>query len=85
MVPAEFLADVGKAEVCQLADHIHGDLPGFGGALVLLGAPDHGFLQIVELADLGDNQPRGGQGVALGFEHVVNGPGHVGKIQGHVV
>ena len=85
MIPAEFLADVGKAQIGELADQVHGHLPGFGGALVLLGAPEDGFVHVVELADLGDNEARGGQGVALALEHIVNGPGDVGKIQGHIV
>ena len=85
MIPGEFLADVRQRKIGQLPDQIHGHLPGFGGALVLLGAPEHHLVHVVELADLGDDQAGGGQGVALGLEHIVNGPGHVGQIQGHIV
>ena len=85
MIPGEFLADVRQRKIGQLPDQIHGHLPGFGGALVLLGAPEHYLVHVVELADLGDDQAGGGQGVALGLEHIVNGPGHVGQIQGHIV
>ena len=85
MVPAEFLADVRQAQVGELADQVHGHLPGFGGTLVFLGAPEDGFVHVVELADLGDDEARGGQGVALALEHIVNGPGDVGKIQRHIV
>ena len=85
VIPVKFLADVRQGQIGQLADQIHGNLPGFGSALVFLSAPEDGFLHIVELADLADNQGRRGYGAALGLEHIVNGPGDVGKIQGHIV
>ena len=69
MVPGEFLADVGKRKVGQLADQVHGNLPGFCGALILLGAPQNNLVDGVELADLADDQAGGGEGIALGLEH----------------
>ena len=85
MVLGEFLADIGQAQVGELADQVHGDLPGLGDALALLGAPEHRLVHGVELADLGDDQAGGGQGVALGLEHIVNGPGNIGQVQWHIV
>ena len=85
VVPGEFLADVGQAQVGELADQVHGYLSGFGGTLVFLGAPKHCLVHAVELADLTDDQVGSGKGVALGLEYIVNGPGNVGQVQGHVV
>ena len=85
MVPGEFLADIGQGQIGQLPDQVHGHLPGFGGALILQSAPKDGFIHAVELADLGDDQAGGGQGIAFGLEHVVNGPGDIGQIQRHIV
>ena len=38
VVTVELLADIGKAQIGQLPDQVHGGLPGFGGALVFQGA-----------------------------------------------
>ena len=83
MVPGKFLADVGQTQIGQLPDQIHGHLPGLGGVLVFLGAPDDGLVDGVELADLADDETGGGHGVALALEHIVDGPGDVGQIQLH--
>ena len=85
MILAEFLADIGEGQIGQLADQVHGHLPGFGDALALLAAPQDGFVDGVELADLADDQTGGGQGVALHLEHIINGPGNIGQIQRHIV
>ena len=65
VVLAEFLADVRQTQVGQLADQIHGNLPGLCDALGFLGAAKHRFFHGVELAHLTDNEAGGGQGVAL--------------------
>ena len=83
MIPAEFLADVRQGQVGQIANQVHGHLPGLGGAPVFQGAPEHVLLDGVELGHLGDDQGGGGQGLGLSLVHVLDGPGHVGKIQGH--
>ena len=85
VIPVELLADVRQGQIGQLADQIHGNLPGFGRTLVFLGSTKERFFHIVEFADLADNQGRRGNGAALGLEHIVNGPGDVGKIQRHIV
>ena len=85
MVTGEFLADVGQTQIGQLPDQIHGHLPGFGGAFVFLGASQNHLVHVVELADLADDEAGGGQGVAFALEHIVDGPGDVGQVQGHVV
>ena len=36
VIPGEFLADVRQTQVGELADQIHGDLPGFGGRQALM-------------------------------------------------
>ena len=83
MVPGEFLADVGQTQIGQLTDQVHGHLTGFGGVLVFLGAPQNGFVDGIELADLADDQAGGGHSIALALEHIVNGPGNIGQIQLH--
>ena len=83
VVPVELPSNVGQAQVGHLADHIHGHLPGLGHTLVFLGAPEDHLVHAVELADLGNDQAGGGQGIALGLEHIVNGPGNVGQGQLH--
>ena len=50
------------------------------GALVLLGAADDHIVNVIELADLADDQAGRGKGVALGLEHILDGTGHIGKI-----
>ena len=85
MVLAEFLADVRQAQIGQLPDQIHGDLTGLSDALGLLAAAQGHLVHGVELAHLRNDQAGGGQGVAFGLEHIVNGPGNVLQIQGHVV
>lgn len=52
VIPGKFLADVRQTQVGELADQIHGDLPGFGGTLVFLGAPEKHLVNGVELAYL---------------------------------
>ena len=85
VILTEFLADIRQAQVGQLTHQVHGDLPGFGDALALLAAAKHHLVHRVELADLADDQAGGGQGVALALEHIVNGPGNVGQVQGHLI
>ena len=85
VVLVQLLADVRGGEVGQFPDQVNGHLPGLCGALVFQRTPKDGFVDGVELADLRDDQIGGGQGVTLGLEHVVNSPGDVGKIQGHIV
>ena len=85
VVPVEFLADVGQAQVGQVPDEIHGDLPGLGDVLFLQGAPEHGFVDGIEFAHLTDDQAGGGQGVALRLEGILDHPGHIGQVQRHVV
>ena len=52
VIPVELLADVREGQIGQLADQIHGNLPGFGCALVFLGSTKDRFFHIVEFADL---------------------------------
>ena len=85
VVPAEFPADFREGEIGQLTDQIHGNLPGLGGSLVFEGSPQDRFVNGVKPADLTDDERRRGNGVSLHLEHVVDGPGDVGKIQRHVV
>ena len=80
MIPGKFLADVRQAQVGELADEVHGNLPGFGGAFVFLGASQNHLVHVVELADLADDEAGGGQGVAFALEHVIDGPGDVGQV-----
>ena len=85
VIPGKFLADVRQTQVGELADQIHGDLPGLGGTLVFLGTPQNDLVDGIELAHLADDQAGGGQGVALALEHIVNRPGDIRKIQRHVI
>ena len=47
---AEFLGDIGKRQVRQLADGVHSDLAGLGRALVLQGAAQGALVDGVEAA-----------------------------------
>jgi len=85
MIPGKLLADVGEAEVGELADEVHGYLPGFGYTLALLGAAKYHLVYIVELADLTDDQAGGGQGIAFGLEHIADDLGDIVQGQGHIV
>ena len=49
MVAGELLADVGQAQVGELADEVHGHLASLGGVFVLLGAAEDGLVDGVAL------------------------------------
>ena len=85
MVPAKFPADGLVALVGQIPDQIHGDLPGHDHVVGFQPAPEQIFLHPVEPGDLRDDQRRRGQIVAALHVHILDGPGHVGQIQGHAV
>ena len=81
----QLLANVRGGQIGQLADQVDGNLPSLGSTLIFQRTAQDRLINGVELADLADNQAGGGQGVALALEHIVNGPGDVGQIQGHIV
>ena len=85
MILAQLLTDGGGGKVGQLPDEIHCHMSCLYGGLVLLGATDHGVVHAVELADLADDKAGGGKGVAFCLEHILNGAGHIGKIQRHLI
>ena len=85
VILAELLADVGGGKIGQFPDQIDGYLSGFHRSLAALGTTQGRFVDGVELAHLVDDQTGGGQGIALVLEHIVDGPGNVGQVHGHIV
>ena len=83
MVTAEFLSNIRQAEVGQLPHQIHGDLPCLRSSLAFIGTPQYDFVNIVEPADLADDQTRCRQCTAFGFKHIGNGTGNVVQIHRH--
>ena len=78
VIPIEFLADVGKAQIGQVPNQVHGNLPCLSDVFLLQGAAKNGLVDGVELAHLADDEAGGWQGVSFGFEGVLNHPGYVG-------
>ena len=72
----EFLADLLQGEVGHPADLVHGDLPGQRDVLGPALAPEGGRLDIVEFADLVDDDVCGGDDVRFLLEHILDGPNH---------
>ena len=85
VILAKLCADGGEREVCQLPNEIHRNMPGFGYGLCSLVATENRLVNGVELTDLTDNQIGCGQRTAFALEHIADGAGNIGKIQGHIV
>ena len=60
MIFIQFLSDVRGGKVGQFTDQVNGNLPCFGGTLVFQCAAKDGFIDGIELTDLGNNQIGGG-------------------------
>ena len=78
VILAKLCANGGQAEICQLADQVNGNVPGFCYILCTLVATNHIFIDGIELTDLADDQAGRGQGAAFALEHVTDGPGNIG-------
>ena len=85
VISSKFPSDFREGEIGQLADQIHGNLPCLCRAFIFEGAAQDGFVNGIEPANLADDEGRGGNGVSLHLEHIVDGPGNIGQIQRHVV
>ena len=83
MVLAELLGDIGKRQVRQLADEVHGDLAGLRRALVFQGAAQGALVDGVEAADLADDEVRRGDGLRFALIHILDGARDVRDVQRH--
>jgi len=83
VVAAEFPADIRQAQVCELADEVHRDLPRLGGVLVLERAAQNLLLDGVEAADLGDDEAGRRQAVGFAAVHVLDRAGDVRHVERH--
>ena len=85
VVLTQLFTDIRGGEVGQLSDQVDSHLTGFCSSLVLQCATEHRLVYGIELAVLIDDQACGGQCVALALKHIIDGPGDIGKIQGHII